>query len=188
MRRSPRLPKRFPVGTKYILESYGGFVRRYIEYPSGRRIELEPVRLFPVAASTAVLCQSVVLTPSIQSLKSSKRSLISLLGRTRERKNGYGLIPSEATSDWAYFIGSAPGWCHRHSRCTPLDCSASCTTATPKRNLLIAHAFHTREVEALRTVRCVANNIFVSDMTLTHGGPLRGRRSFVAGSQLSGRC
>ena len=41
MRRSPRLPKRFPVGTKYILESYGGFVRRYIEYPSGRRIELE---------------------------------------------------------------------------------------------------------------------------------------------------
>ena len=41
MRRSPRLPKRFPVGTKYILESYGGLVRRYIEYPSGRRIELE---------------------------------------------------------------------------------------------------------------------------------------------------
>ena len=41
MRRSPRLPKRFPVGTKYILESYGGFVRRYIEYPSGGRIELE---------------------------------------------------------------------------------------------------------------------------------------------------
>ena len=41
MRRSPRLPKRFPVGTKYILESCGGFVRRYIEYPSGRRIELE---------------------------------------------------------------------------------------------------------------------------------------------------
>ena len=41
MRRSPRLPKRFPVGTKYILESYGSFVRRYIEYPSGRRIELE---------------------------------------------------------------------------------------------------------------------------------------------------
>ncbi len=41
MRRSPRLPKRFPVGTKYILESYGGFVRRYIEYPGGRRIELE---------------------------------------------------------------------------------------------------------------------------------------------------
>ena len=41
MRRSPRPPKRFPVGTKYILESYGAFVRRYIEYPSGRRIELE---------------------------------------------------------------------------------------------------------------------------------------------------
>jgi hypothetical protein len=28
MRRSPRLPKRFPVGTKYILESHGQFVRR----------------------------------------------------------------------------------------------------------------------------------------------------------------
>jgi hypothetical protein len=39
--RSPRLPKRFPVGTKYILESHGAFVRRYIEYPNGRRIELK---------------------------------------------------------------------------------------------------------------------------------------------------
>ena len=128
-----------------------------------------------MAASTAVLCQSVVLTSSIQSLQKFKAKFDllfyeSLLGPTRERKNGYGLIQSEATSDWAYFIGSVPSSCHRHSRCTPLDCSASCTTATPKRNLLIAHAFHIREVEALRTVRCLANNIFVSDMTLTHGG------------------
>ena len=73
MRRSPRLPKRFPVGTKYILESYGSFVRRYIEYPSRRRIELETRKaLFPVAASTAVLCQSLVLTSSIQSLQKFK--------------------------------------------------------------------------------------------------------------------
>ena len=41
MRRSSRLPKRFPIGTKYILESHGSFVKRYVEYPSGRRVELE---------------------------------------------------------------------------------------------------------------------------------------------------
>jgi len=41
MRRSPRLPKRFPVGTKYILEGHGGFIRRYIEYPNGQRVELK---------------------------------------------------------------------------------------------------------------------------------------------------
>ena len=108
MRRSPRLPKRFPVGTKYILESYGGFVRRYIEYPSGRRIELETRK----ALSCGCFDSSIVPERGADTLNSEpekfKRSLISLLGRTRERKNGYGLIPSEATSDWAYFIGSAP--------------------------------------------------------------------------------
>jgi hypothetical protein len=41
MQTSPRLPKRFPVGTKYVLESRGKRVRRYIEYPDGRRIKLE---------------------------------------------------------------------------------------------------------------------------------------------------
>ena len=31
---------RFPVGSKYVLESRGSFIRRYIEYPNGRTVEL----------------------------------------------------------------------------------------------------------------------------------------------------
>jgi hypothetical protein len=36
----PRLPARFPVGTKYVIEGRGLFVRRYIELPNGRRVQL----------------------------------------------------------------------------------------------------------------------------------------------------
>jgi hypothetical protein len=31
---------RFPVGSKYVLEGLGPFVRRYIEFPDGRRVKL----------------------------------------------------------------------------------------------------------------------------------------------------
>jgi hypothetical protein len=34
------LPTRFPVGSKYVLESFGPFVGRYIEFPNGRRVQL----------------------------------------------------------------------------------------------------------------------------------------------------
>jgi hypothetical protein len=40
MRSSARTPLRFPVGSKYILEARGPFVRRYIEFPNGRRVQL----------------------------------------------------------------------------------------------------------------------------------------------------
>jgi hypothetical protein len=36
----PHLPARFPIGTKYVLDGRGPFVRRYIEFPNGRRIQL----------------------------------------------------------------------------------------------------------------------------------------------------
>ena len=36
----PRLPSRFPNGTKYVVEGRRTFVRRYIEFPNGRRIHL----------------------------------------------------------------------------------------------------------------------------------------------------
>lgn len=39
-----RLPKRFPVGTKYVVEGRGPFVQRYVEFPDGRRIQLETRR------------------------------------------------------------------------------------------------------------------------------------------------
>jgi len=35
-----RVPKRFPVGTKYVVEARGEFVRRFVEYPDGRKIRL----------------------------------------------------------------------------------------------------------------------------------------------------
>jgi phage baseplate assembly protein W len=37
---SNRLPKRFPVGSRYVVESYGSFVRRYVELPNGPKINL----------------------------------------------------------------------------------------------------------------------------------------------------
>jgi hypothetical protein len=42
MRKSRRLPSRFPVGTKYVLESRGGVVHRYVEYPDGSKFALSP--------------------------------------------------------------------------------------------------------------------------------------------------
>jgi hypothetical protein len=36
----PSLPARFPLGTKYIIERQGKRVKRYVEYPSGRRVFL----------------------------------------------------------------------------------------------------------------------------------------------------
>jgi len=35
-----RLPSRFPVGTKYVVEAHGSYVKRYVEFPNGRRIKL----------------------------------------------------------------------------------------------------------------------------------------------------
>jgi hypothetical protein len=31
---------RFPAGTKYVLEGRGPFVRRYVEFPNGSRMQL----------------------------------------------------------------------------------------------------------------------------------------------------
>ena len=41
MRGTSRLPGSFPAGTKYVVESHGPIVRRYVELPNGRRIKLE---------------------------------------------------------------------------------------------------------------------------------------------------
>jgi hypothetical protein len=36
------LPKRFPAGTKYVLEARGPLVRRFVEFPDGHKLELDP--------------------------------------------------------------------------------------------------------------------------------------------------
>lgn len=36
-----RLPTRFPVGTRFVIEGRGGRIRlRYLEFPDGRKIDL----------------------------------------------------------------------------------------------------------------------------------------------------
>jgi hypothetical protein len=36
-----RLPRRFPVGTRYVIEGRGGRIRlRYLEFPNGRKVDL----------------------------------------------------------------------------------------------------------------------------------------------------
>ncbi|MGN6572011.1 MAG: hypothetical protein ACTHLO_11410 [Pseudolabrys sp.] len=57
-----RLPDRFPDGTKYVLESEGGMVRRYVEFPDGRKVML--------ASRKAAVCvcpdlQSVSIVPAV---------------------------------------------------------------------------------------------------------------------------
>ena len=40
MSSSSRVPRRVPVGTKYVIETNGLSVRRYVEFPNGRRVNL----------------------------------------------------------------------------------------------------------------------------------------------------
>jgi len=40
MPRPSRLPTRIPDGTKYVLERDGAIVRRFVEFPSGRKVRL----------------------------------------------------------------------------------------------------------------------------------------------------
>ena len=40
MSKPSRLPARIPDGTKYVLESKGAIVRRFVEFPSGRKLRL----------------------------------------------------------------------------------------------------------------------------------------------------
>jgi hypothetical protein len=47
MRSSTRPPMRFPVGSKYVLEGRGPLVRRYIEFPDGRKVQLATRKTLP---------------------------------------------------------------------------------------------------------------------------------------------
>lgn len=52
-RKMARLPTRFPVGTKYVVEARGSMqgmtlMHRYVEFPDGRRMELA-ARMVPAS-------------------------------------------------------------------------------------------------------------------------------------------
>jgi hypothetical protein len=57
MSRASHRQMRFPAGTKYVLESCGPFVRRYVEFPNGSRIQL--------ATRKALTCQCAERQTSI---------------------------------------------------------------------------------------------------------------------------
>lgn len=40
--RLSRLPSRFPVGTKFVVEGRDGDVKRYLEFPDGTKVTLPP--------------------------------------------------------------------------------------------------------------------------------------------------
>jgi hypothetical protein len=40
VRKASRLPRRFPEGTKYVVESDGPLVRRFVELPNGKKMIL----------------------------------------------------------------------------------------------------------------------------------------------------
>jgi hypothetical protein len=67
MHRLPRLPARFPAGTKYVLEARGPWVDRFIEYPDGRRMELNPRK-----AATCD-CAEQTLVPTVNLATRPKR-------------------------------------------------------------------------------------------------------------------
>jgi hypothetical protein len=70
MRKSSRLPTRFPEGTKYVLESDGGEVRRFVEFPDGRRITLSKRK----AASCLCADDDVSIVPPALAAKRGRRS------------------------------------------------------------------------------------------------------------------
>jgi hypothetical protein len=55
------LPKRFSAGTKYVIESCGPFVRRYVEFPNGRRIKLATRK---AVSCTCPVQQKISIVPS----------------------------------------------------------------------------------------------------------------------------
>lgn len=70
MRKSSRLPTRFPEGTKYVLESRGGEVHRFVEFPDGRRITLNKRK-----AATCVCADEEVsiIPPALAAAKRGRR-------------------------------------------------------------------------------------------------------------------
>lgn len=52
MRKSNRLPIRFPEGAKYVLEARGLTVHRYVELPGGRRVSLPPRKALTCVCAT----------------------------------------------------------------------------------------------------------------------------------------
>lgn len=71
---SSHLPAHLPIGAKYVLESQGQFVRRYIELPGGRRIHLA-TRKAPTCTCAAREVVSIVPDQSVVEIKTIPQRL-----------------------------------------------------------------------------------------------------------------
>ena len=67
MRNTYRLPKCLPEGTKYVVESAGQFVRRFVELPNGRKIPLPTRKAQPCACAERI---SIVPEQAAEATKS----------------------------------------------------------------------------------------------------------------------
>jgi hypothetical protein len=54
VRNTYHLSKRLPEGTKYVVESAGQFVRRFVELPNGRKIPLSTRKARPCACGERI--------------------------------------------------------------------------------------------------------------------------------------
>lgn len=63
MDRTSRLPKQIPPGSKYVLESHGGFVSRHLELPDGSRLRLATRKA--QTCNCPALQQEVSIVPAI---------------------------------------------------------------------------------------------------------------------------
>ena len=65
MRKSTRLPTRFPPGSKYVLESHGATVLRYVELPDGRRVPLPSRKALTCCAADVSLVPTLADAPAV---------------------------------------------------------------------------------------------------------------------------
>ena len=74
MRTSSRLPSRLPEGSKYVLESRGTWVRRYVEFPDGRRVALRARKALPCSAADATLVPKLRATAAVPRTRAKHNS------------------------------------------------------------------------------------------------------------------
>lgn len=74
MRASSRLPSRLPEGSKYVLESRGSWVHRYVEFPDGRRVRLRARQALPCCAADASLVPKLAATAAVPGTRAKHNS------------------------------------------------------------------------------------------------------------------
>ena len=73
MRGGSRLPRRLPEGTKYVVESDGAWVRRFVELPSGKKIILRSRRASRCGCGERV---SIVPGQEVQEVQEAKEAAV----------------------------------------------------------------------------------------------------------------